>query len=110
MAEDLELIRNRETIELQHDRRIQRCHVAMPNIVRDTGKKNVRVAALECLWHRQVRNRMTLTEILAQKKRVDPRCVPANDHILIVIRENLRLNKVTRAEQLGYSARFANRA
>src|SRR5579864_8133537 len=47
MAKDLELVAHRKTIELQHDRRIKRCDVAMPDIVRDAGEKDISVAAFE---------------------------------------------------------------
>ena len=47
MPEDLQLIGHRKTIELQHDRRIERSDVAMPDVVRDAGKKDIGVTAFE---------------------------------------------------------------
>src|SRR6202043_3839879 len=44
MPEDLESIRRGKAIELQHDRWIKRCYVAMPDVARDTGKEDVGVA------------------------------------------------------------------
>src|SRR6266536_249212 len=38
MPEDLELIRDRKTIELQHDRRIERGDVAVPDVALDTSE------------------------------------------------------------------------
>src|SRR5713226_4457832 len=82
----------RKAIELQHDRRIKRRHVAMPDVARDTGKEDVGVATLERAHHRHLRNGMTLAEIFTQKKRVDPRSVAAHDYVLIIVGENLRLD------------------
>src|SRR4026209_2648391 len=97
MPEDLQLIRHRKTIEFQHDRRIERSDVAVPDVVRDSGKEDVGVTAFERTHHRQLRNGMTLPEIYAQKQRIDPRGVAADDYILIVVRKNLCLDEVTRA-------------
>src|ERR1700726_3282192 len=79
MPENLESISRGKAIELQHDRRIKRRHVAMPDVARDAGEEDVRVTALE----------------------------RAHDHVLIVVGENLRLDEITRAEKLGDGARFA---
>ena len=69
----------------------------MPDVVRDASEEDVRVTAFECLRQRQFRNAVLLAKILAQKQTVDSRRVPAHDHVLIVVRENLRLNEVARA-------------
>src|SRR5438270_7594615 len=98
MAKDLKSIARRKAIELKHDRRIERSDVAMPDVVRNAREKNVGVAAFERLRHRQFWNRMPLPEIFAQKEPVDSRCVAAHDHVLIVVRENLSLNKVAWAQ------------
>ena len=107
MPENLESISRGKAIELQHDRRIKRRHVAMPDVARDTGEEDVGVTTLERAHHRHLRNGMTLPEIFTQKKRVDPRSVAAHDHVLIIVGENLRLDEITRAEKLGDGARFA---
>src|ERR1700738_3332855 len=110
MPEDLQFVRHRKTIELQHDRRIERSDVAMPDIARDAGKENVGVTALKPAHHRHLGNGMALPEIFAQEKRVDARGIPAHDYVLVVVRKNLRLDEITRAQQLGDGARFAHRA
>src|SRR4029077_17870660 len=107
MPENLKSISRGKAIELQHDRWIKRCYVAMPDVARDTGKENVGVTTLERAHHRHLRNGMTLPEIFTQKKRVDPSSVAAHDHVLIIVGENLRLDEITRAEKLGDGARFA---
>ena len=97
MPEDLQLIGHRKAIELQHDRRIERSDVAVPDVVRDSGEEDIGVTAFECAHHRQLRNGMALPEIFAQKQRIDPRGVAAHDHFLIVVGKNLRLDEVARA-------------
>src|SRR2546423_6232749 len=82
----------------------------MPDVARDTGDEDVGVAAFERASHRQLRNGMTLPEIFAQEKSVDPRGVAAHDHVLIIVRKNLRLDKITRAQQLRQRARLAHAA
>src|SRR5258708_4196475 len=98
MSKDLQLIARGKAIELEHDRRVKRRDIAMPDVVRHTGKKNVGVTAFERLRQRQLRNAVFLSKIFAQKQTVDPRRVPAHDHVLVVVRKNLRLNEVARAE------------
>ena len=110
MPENLELIGRRKTIELQHDRRIKRSDVAVPDVARDAGEKDIGVTAFETAHHRQLRNGMALPEIFAQKQGVDARGVAAHDHVLVVVGENLRLNEVARAQQIGNGARFAHGA
>src|SRR5262249_14829369 len=100
MPKDLQLIRRREAVELQHDRRIKRCDITMPDVARYTGEKDVGITAFECAWHRQFGNGMALPKIFAQKQRVDTRSVAADDYVLIIIRKNLRLNEVTLAQQV----------
>ena len=97
MPEDLQLIGHRKTIELQHDRRIERSDVAMPDVVRDAGKENIGVTAFKSTHHWHLGNGMALPEIFTQKERVDPRSVAAHDHILIIVRKNLRLDEIARA-------------
>ncbi len=53
---------------------------------------------------------MALAKIFAQEKGIDPGGVAAHDHVLIVIRKNLRLDEITRAKQFGDRAGFADRA
>ena len=100
MAENLQLIGRRETLELQHHRRIKRSDVAMPDVARHAGEEDVGVAAFERARHRQLGNGMALPEIFAQKKRVDARGVAAHDHVLVIVWKNLRLDEVARAEQV----------
>src|SRR2546423_14117325 len=98
MRKDLELIRDGKTIELQHDRRIKRSDIAVPDVPRHAGKENGGVAAFERARHRHLRNGMALPKIFAEKERVDSRGIAAHDYILIVVRENLRLNEIARAQ------------
>ena len=100
MPKDLQLIRRREAVELQHDRRIKRRDVAMPDVARHTGEEDVGVTAFECARHRQFGNGMALPKIFAQEQRVDTRGVAAHDHVLVIVRKNLRLNEVARAQQI----------
>src|SRR5436190_24251094 len=100
MPKDLQLIRRREAVELQHDRGIKRRDVAMPDVARYTGEEDVGVAAFECARHRQLGNGMALPKIFAQEERIDARGVAAHDHVLILIRKNLRLNEVARAQEI----------
>ena len=97
MPEDLQLIRHRKTIELQHDRGIERSDVAVPDVVCNPGEEDVGVTSLERARHWQLGNGMALPEIFTQKQRINPRGVAANDHILIVVGENLCLNEVAGA-------------
>ena len=108
MSKDLELIGHRETIELQHDRRIKRRDVAMPDVAGDAGKEDRGVTALEAAHHRQFRDAMALSEIFAKEECVDAGGVATHDHVLVVVGENLRLNKVTRAEKLGHGVCLAH--
>src|SRR5262249_13530885 len=78
MPEDLQLIGHRKTIEFQHDRRIERSDVAMPDVVRNPSEEDVRVAALERANHRKLGNGMALPEIFTQEQRINPRGVAAH--------------------------------
>src|ERR1041384_7955871 len=98
MPENFQFVTGGKAIELQHDRRIKRSDVAMPDIVGHTGEKDVRVTALKRSRHRHLRNRMALPKIFTQKKRVDSGGVAAHDDVLVVVGKNLPLNEVTRAE------------
>src|SRR6476661_11035865 len=100
MPKDLQFIRRREAVELQHDRRIKRGDVAMPDVARHTGEEDVGVTAFEGAWHRQFGNGMALPKIFAQEERIDARSVAAYDYVLIIVRKNLRLNEVARAQQI----------
>ena len=53
---------------------------------------------------------MALSEIFAEKERVDPRGVAAHDHILVVVGKNLRLDEVARAQEIGDGAGLAHGA
>src|SRR5260370_36465759 len=100
MPKDLQLIRRGEAVELQHDRRIKRRDVAMPDVARHTGEEDVGVTAFESTRHRQFGNGMALPKIFAQEQRVDTRGGAADDRVLITVRKNLRLNEVARAQQI----------
>ena len=106
VAEDLQLVGDREAIELQHDGGIERGDVAMPDIAHDAGVEHRGVASFETARHRQLGNAVALPEIFAEEKRVDAGGVAAHDHVLVVVGKNLRLDEVTRAEQLGDGSRF----
>src|SRR5205085_3061504 len=97
MPEDLELIGDWETIELQHHRWIKRGDVAMPDVACDAGEKDGGVAAFEAAHHRHLGNGMALPEIFAEEERVDAGGIPAHDHVLVVVRKNLRLDEVAGA-------------
>src|SRR5438132_3371283 len=97
MPEDLELVGNRKTIELQHDRWIERSHVAMPDVARDASEVDGGEATFETACHRHLWNTVALPQILAQEKRIDAGSVAPHDHILIVVGKNLRLDEIARA-------------
>ena len=82
----------------------------MPDVPRHAGEEDIGVAALEPARHRHLRNAVALPEIFAQEKRVNAGGVAAHDHILVVVGENLRLDEVARAEQLGDRAGLAHGA
>ena len=110
MAKDLELIVHRKAIELEHDRRIERSDVAMPDVARHAGEKDVGVTALKPAHHRHLGNAVALPEILAEEKGVDPGGVAAHDHVLIVVGKNLGLDEVAGTQEIGHGARLAHRA
>src|SRR3954453_17141595 len=97
MSKDLQLIRRRKAVELQHDGGIKRGDVAMPDVARNAGEEDVGVTAFECTRHRQFGNGMPLAKIFPQEQRIDARRVTAHDHVLIIIWKNSRLNEVARA-------------
>src|SRR5438105_12828522 len=96
MPKNLKLIGYRKTIELQHDRRVKRGHVAMPDVARNAGEVDGGEAAFKthCQWH--FRNAVSLPQIFAQKERVNASGVAAHDHILVVVGKYLRLDEITR--------------
>src|ERR1041385_779669 len=96
MPKNLQLIRRRETLELQHYRWIKRSDVAMPDVAGYAGEEDVGITPFEGARHRQLWDGMALSKVFAQEKRVDARSVAAHDHVLIVIRKNLRLNEIAR--------------
>src|SRR5207253_9594201 len=100
MPKDLQLITRREAIELEHDRGIQRCDIAVPDVACLARKKYVGVTAFIRLRHWQFGNAVALTERFAQKERVDPCGISAHDDILIIIGKDLRLDEVARAQQV----------
>ncbi len=51
-----------------------------------------------------------LPEIFAQKQRVDAGRVSTHDHVLVIVRENLGLDEITRTEQIRHCSRLANAA
>src|ERR1044071_882272 len=110
MPEDLELIADRETIELQHDGGIKRGDIAMPDVAGNAREKNRGVTAFETAHHRHLGNGMALPVIFAEEERVDPGCIPTHDHILVIVGKNLRLNEVARAKEIGDGAGFAHGA
>src|SRR5437016_5044675 len=82
----------------------------MPDVARNPGEKDRGVTSFEATHHRHLRNGMALPEIFAEEERVNAGGVAAHDHVLIVVRKNLRLDKTARTEQIGDRARFAHRA
>src|SRR4029079_13060442 len=96
MPEDLELVGDGKTIELQHDRWIERSDVAVPDVTRDPGEVDGSETAFQTACHRHLRNAVSLPQILAQEKSIDAGGVAAHDHVLIVVRENLRLDEIAR--------------
>src|SRR6266567_101835 len=69
MPKNLELIRHRKAIELQHDRWVKRSNVAVPDIARDASEVDGGEATLETACHRHFWNAVALPQILAQKAR-----------------------------------------
>ena len=53
---------------------------------------------------------MALPEIFAEEECVDPRGVPAHDHILVIVGKDLRLDEIAGAQQIGDGAGFAHGA
>src|SRR5260370_9011859 len=80
----------------------------MPHVASDASEKDIGVTALEAAHKRHLRNGMALPEIFAQEESINPRGVTANDHIPIIVRKNLGLDEIARAEQIGDRARFAH--
>src|SRR6059058_6573456 len=68
MPKNLQFVCDGKAIELQHDRRIKRGDVAMPDVARYTGEENVGVTAFERARHRQLGNGMAFPEIFAQEQ------------------------------------------
>src|ERR1043165_7535070 len=110
MPKDLKLIGDRETIELQHDRGIQRGNVAMPDVAGHPGEKNVGVAALKRSGHRHLWNGMTLPKIFAEKQCINAGRVAAHNDVLIVVWKNLGLDEITWAQQFRDCASLPNTA
>src|SRR5438046_9447247 len=110
MSEDLELIGDWETIELQHNGGIKRGDVAMPNVVDNAREKDHGVTAFETAHHRHLGNGMALPVIFAEEERIDAGGISAHDDVLVVVGKNLRLNEVARAEEIGDGVRFAHSA
>src|SRR5436189_6449377 len=79
----------------------------MPDVARDAGEKDRGVTAFETADHRHLGDGMAFPGIVAEEERVNPGRVAAHDHILVVAGENLRLDKITRAEEIGDGPRFA---
>ena len=97
MPKDLKLIGGGEAVELQHDRRIKRGDIAVPDSARYAREVDGGKAAFETHRHRHFRNAVALPQIFPQKKRVDASGVAAHDHILVVVGKDLRLDEITRA-------------
>ena len=98
MPKDLKLIGYRKAIELQHDRRVKRSDIAVPDIARHSSEVDGGEPAFEAHCHRHLRNAVALPQIFSQKKRVDAGGVATHDHILVVVGKNLCLGEVARAQ------------
>src|SRR5207253_10429954 len=83
MPEDLELVGDRKAIELQHDRRVKRSDVAMPDVARHASEVDGSEATFESACHRHLWNTVALPQILPYKESVDPSGVTPYDHVLI---------------------------
>ena len=79
----------------------------MPHVLLDARHEDIRVAALERRGLGQVAQRMALRVILAQEQRIDPRRLSAHDHLLVVVREDLRHDEIRAAEKVRQRARLA---
>src|SRR4030095_7483953 len=110
MSKDLELIGHPDTIELQHDRGIEGGDVAMPDVASNPGEIDGGEATFESARQRHLRDAMALAQIFSQKERVDTGGIATHDHVLVVVRKNLRLDKVAWAQKLGQRTRFPHRA
>ncbi len=73
----------------------------MPHVFHQAGPEHVGIAAGEKPGLVQGRYGVLLVEILAQEQGVDLGGVPAHDDVLVVVRENLGLDKITRTEQVA---------
>src|SRR3954469_18468676 len=52
---------------------------------------------------------MSLPEVFPQEQGIDARSVSANDYVLIIVGKDLRLDKITGAQQIGHGPGFADR-
>jgi hypothetical protein len=98
MAENLKLVCFGKTIEREHDRRIERSDVAMPDVAGHASKEDIGVSPFEPAHYRHFGNGMALPEIFAQKKRVDAGGVAPHDYVLIIVGKNLGLDEIAWAK------------
>ncbi len=102
--EQIQLVAARFDVERQHQRRIQRLHVAMPHVANDALVKHVRVTAGKWTRFAELRDGVALVQVFAQEERIDLRRVTAHDNVLIVVGKDLGLDEVARAEQVADSS------
>ena len=106
VAENAQRVGFRKNPEGQHHRGIKRGDVAVPHVARHAGEKDVGVAAFEATRLRKRRNRLPLAQIFAEKEAVDLRRVPANDHVLVVVRKYRRLREPGGTQRGGQGPRL----
>ena len=53
---------------------------------------------------------MALPVVFAEEERVDPGCVATHNHVLVIVRKDLRLDEITRAQEICHGARFSHGA
>src|SRR5262249_37580180 len=85
----------------EHDRGIQRSHIAMENPLGGSLVLHVSIAANDFATFVGTGDRKPLVKIFTEEKRVDFRCVPSQRNVLIVIGKDLCLDEVARWKQLG---------
>jgi len=87
-----------ETIELQHHGGIGARRCRNPDVARDAREIDGGESTFETGGPSAAREWNALPQVLAQKKRVMRVALRTHDHVLIIVRENLRLDEITRAE------------
>src|SRR5437879_12769585 len=81
MPEDLGLGGDRKASELQHDRRVKRSDVAVPDIALNASEVDGGEATLETACNRHLWNAMALPQILKEKESIEAKDVTPPDPV-----------------------------